>query len=332
MYTKIMNKKKIIFDTDIGCDDAVALVALLLNENIEIEAITCVKGNLKVDDVVSNALKVTHLCDKDIPVYKGCNTPMVRDMLKGRDHNTIMQRIRMEVDGKPVVIHEPSFNLPLPERKPEKKHAVSYIVDRLTETNEKIDIVAIGPLTNIAMAIRMEPSIIDNIGTIYIMGGGLYKGNRTPVAEANFYDDPEAAEIVLTSGAKCLIVPLEACEMGVTYTNEDLEEIKKVNNKISDFLYEELHGYIDRCNLLFNESIKSCCVYDYAAVAPLIDESVILKKKQEVVRVDFSAGMSDGQMVVDRRGNTPQLSTEIVYEMDSTKLHNILLEELKNWN
>ena len=91
MYTKIMNKKKIIFDTDIGCDDAVALVALLLNESIEIEAITCVKGNLKVDDVVSNALKVTHLCDKDIPVYKGCNTPMVRDMLKGRDHNTIMQ-------------------------------------------------------------------------------------------------------------------------------------------------------------------------------------------------------------------------------------------------
>lgn len=326
-----MDKRKVIFDCDIGCDDAVALIALLLSEKIDIMAITCVKGNIPVDDVAKNALKVVSLCGKDIPVYKGCNTPIVRDMLKGRDYNTLMQRIRMEIDGQEVLIHERSFKLPEPERKAEDIHAVSYLVDTLRHAKEKIDICAIGPLTNIGMALRLDPSIIDKIGTIYIMGGGLYIGNRTPLAEANFYDDPEAAEIVLTSGAKCLVCPIEPCEEAATYTPEDLEEIKKTNNKIADFIYEELHGYIDRCNILFKVDVSSCCVYDYAAVAPLLDENAITDKRREVVRVDISGGMADGQMVVDRRGMFEKKApVEVIYHMDKEKVHRMLLDELES--
>ena len=325
-----MDKRKVIFDCDIGCDDAVALIALLLNDDIEVQAVTCVKGNLNVDDVASNALKVLKLCGKDIPVYKGCNTPMVRDMLKGRDYNTLMQRIRMEIDGEQILIHERSFKLPESDRRPEEEHAVTYLVNALRNAREKIDICAIGPLTNLGMAIRLDPDIVKNINTIYIMGGGLYIGNRTPVAEANFYDDPEAAEIVLTSGANCIIFPIEACEMGVTYSKDDIDEIKRTNNRIADFLDQELRDYISRCNILFNVSIDSCCVYDYAAVAPLIDESVILEKRKDIVHVDISGGMSDGQMVVDRRGTSGERSpVEVVYRMDADKLHKLLLNELK---
>ena len=325
-----MDKREIIFDCDIGCDDAVALIALLLNDNINIKAITCVKGNIPVDDVANNALKVLSLCDKDIPVYKGCNTPIVRDMLKGRDYNTLIQRIKMVVDDKEILIHEKSFKLPMPDKKVEDEHAVSYIVNTLRKTKEKIDICAVGPLTNIGMAIRLDPDIVKNIGTIYIMGGGLFIGNRTPLAEANFYDDPEAAEIVLTSGAHCIICPIEPCEMGATYTLKQLDEIKAIGNKVSDFLYDELRAYIDRCVTLFKADVTSCCVYDYGAVAPLLDESVILEKKKELVRVDISAGMSDGQMVVDRRGMfETKLPTEIIYKLDSDKIHDILLKELK---
>ena len=326
-----MDKRKVIFDCDIGCDDAVALIALLLNEDIDITGITCVKGNIPVDDVADNALKVVKLCGKDIPVYKGCNTPIVRDMLKGRDYNTLIQRIRMEIDGKEILIHERSFRLPESERKAEDTHAVSYLVDTLRHSKEKIDIVAIGPLTNIGMALRLDPSIAEKIGTIYIMGGGLYIGNRTPLAEANFYDDPEAAEIVLTSGAKCLVCPIEPCEEAATYTIEDLEQIKNTNNKIADFIYEELHGYIERCGILFKADISSCCVYDYAAVAPMLDESVITDKRHEVVHVDISGGMADGQMVVDRRGMFEKIvPVEVIYHMDKEKVHQLLLDELSS--
>ena len=327
-----MDKRKVIFDCDIGCDDAVALIALLLNEDIYIIGITCVKGNIPVDDVADNALKVVKLCSKDIPVYKGCNTPIVRDMLKGRDYNTLMERIHMEIDGKEILIHEKNFNLPLPERKAESKHACTYLIETLMNAEEKIDICAVGPLTNIGMALRLEPKIIDHIGTIYIMGGGLYIGNRTPLAEANFYDDPEAAEIVLTSGAKCLICPIEPCEEGATYDQEDLKEIKACDNAVSDFLVEELQGYIDRCNILFNTDIDSCCIYDYVAVAPLIDESVITEKRKDIARVDISGGMADGQLVIDRRGMfNSDCKTEVIYHVDPEKIRKILLHELRNF-
>ena len=327
-----MEKRKVIFDCDIGCDDAVALIALLLSDKVEVIAITCVKGNVGVKDVVNNALKVSHLCKKDIPVYEGCSEPMVRDLLKGREHNTLMQRVKMEIDGKQILIHDPSFPLPLPERKAEEKHACSYIIDTLRNTQEKIDICAIGPLTNIAMALRLDPTIVNNIGTIYIMGGGLYIGNRTPLAEANFYDDPEAAEIVLTSGAHIILCPIEACEMGGTYDQKDLQEIKDTDNEIADFLYDELQGYIDRCNILFKGDVQSCCVYDYVAVAPLIDESIITEMHRDVAHVDISAGMADGQLVIDRRGMfKAEKPIDIIYKADAEKLHKILLDLLKNY-
>ena len=328
-----MDKNKVIFDCDVGCDDAVALIALLLNRDIDVMAITCVRGNIPVDDVVENALKISALCKKDVPVYRGCAEPMVRNLLKGRDYNTLMERIHMEIDGKEILIHEKSFDLPVPERKAESRHACTYLIETLMNAEEKIDICAVGPLTNIGMALRLEPKIIEHIGTIYIMGGGLYIGNRTPLAEANFYDDPEAAEIVLTSGANCLICPIEPCEEGATYDQDDLKDIKACNNAISDFLEEELQGYIDRCNILFNTDIDSCCIYDYVAVAPLIDENIITEKRRDIARVDISGGMSDGQLVIDRRGMFSNDSrTEVIYHVDPAKLREILLKELKDFS
>ena len=325
----LMNKKKVIFDCDIGCDDAVALIALLTCDDIEVEAITCVRGNIPVDDVVRNALKVSHLCGKDIPVYKGCSTAMVKGLIKGRESNTLMQTIHVEKDGKEILIHDPDFPLPLPERKVEDKHACSYLIERLKNAQEKIDICAVGPLTNIAMALRLEPEIVNNIGTIYIMGGGLYIGNRTPLAEANFYDDAEAAEIVLNSGANCLVCPIEACEDGATYTQNDIARIGELNNPVARFLEDELHGYIERCDILFGGGLESCCTYDYAAVAPLIDESVIKEKRRDIVHVDISGGMADGQMVIDRRGMFENESkVEVIYRMDAEKIHRILLDQL----
>lgn len=327
---KDMEKREVIFDCDIGCDDAIALIALLLSDKVDVKAITCVRGNLPVECVADNALKVTELLNKDIPVYVGCKEAMVRTLIKGRDYNTLMERIHMVKDGEEILIHQKSFDLPAPKKSPEDKHACTYIIETLKNSDHKIDICAVGPLTNIAMALRLDHSIVDKIGTIYIMGGGLYIGNRTPVAEANFYDDPEAAEIVLTSGAHCLVCPIEPCEMGGTYTEDDLKKFKDLNNPVGDFVSSMLQGYIDRCNILFDCDEHSCCAYDYVAVAPLIDESIIIEKRKDIVHVDISGGMSDGQMVVDRRGMMKDIyNTEVIYAADAEKLHSIFYNMLK---
>ena len=320
-----MNERKIIFDCDIGCDDAVALIALLTNKDADLIAITCVRGNLGVDDAVANALKVVELCGRDVPVYRGCDSAMVKDLHKGRDHNTLMQTVHKEINGEEILIHEKSFKLDEPLRKAQDRHAVSYLVETLLASRDKIDICAVGPLTNIGMAIRMDSRIVEKIGTIYIMG------DRTPLTEANFYDDPEAAEIVLTSGARCLVCPIEPCEEGATYDFRDLNDIKALNTPIADFLYEELHGYIDRCNILFGFNDEACCAYDYAAVAPLLDESVITEKRKDIVRVDISGGMAGGQMVIDRRGMFEnEGNVEVIYHMDAVRIHEMLLEQLRS--
>ena len=327
-----MEKKKVIFDCDIGCDDAVALAALLMADNVDVTAVTTVFGNRPVDNTTDNALRLISFMGKDIPVYRGCNTPIVRTLTRGRDLNTRMERIRMVVDGQEITIHEATLPLPESKRREEAKHACSYLIETLMNSDEKIDICATGPLTNIAMALRLEPRIAEKIGTLYIMGGGLYIGNRTPVAEANFYDDPEAAEIVLTSGIEIVLAPIEGCHSGATYTQDDIDEIDSVGTPLAHFLAEELRNFIKRCQILFAPDEDSCCIYDYAAAMPLIDASSVTDLRREICRVDFYGGMADGQLVVDRRGfDADHSSVQIIYEMDDKKVHNTLLKLLRGF-
>ncbi|MBQ6655452.1 MAG: nucleoside hydrolase [Erysipelotrichaceae bacterium] len=325
-----MEKKKVIFDCDIGCDDAVALAALLMSDNVDVIAVTTVFGNRPVDNTTDNALRLLSFMYRDIPVYRGCNTPMVRTLTRGRDLNTRMERIRMVIDGKEITIHEATLPLPESTRREEDRHACSYLIETLMNSEEKLDVCATGPLTNIAMALRLEPRIAEKIGTLYIMGGGLYIGNRTPVAEANFYDDPEAAEIVLTSGIEIVLAPIEGCHSGATYSQQDIDEIDSVGTPLAHFLAEELRNFIKRCQILFAPDENSCCIYDYAAVIPLIAPDAVRDIRREICRVDFYGGMADGQLVVDRRGfDSDHSSVQIIYELDSEKVHENLLSMLK---
>ena len=324
--------RKVIFDTDIGDDDAIALTALFLSQDVEVIAITTTQGNLPLENVVDNALRMVSYFDKDIPVYKGCSTPMVRTLTPGRAANTLMQNVEKYVDGKKVTIHFETLPLPKSNRKVEDKHACSYIVKTLTNTKEKIDICAIGPLTNIAMALRLNPSIVDNIGTIYIMGGGIYKANRTPAAEANFYEDPEAAEIVLNSGANIVLCPIEGCETGAIFDINDLAYIGSIDNKAAKFVYDVIDGYTKRAEILFGKSASECCVYDYAAIAALLDSNVISESSDEVCHVEIGGGMADGELVIDHRPYTPfKRNAHVIYEEDNSKAKELLFNLLKQY-
>ena len=324
-----MDKRKVIFDCDTGTDDAVALIAALKRDAFDILGITSVRGNIEVDKVVENNLRILDLLKMDIPVYRGCHRAMTRTLIPGRDKNTLMQTVAKEVGGKVLRIHDDELPLPKTARKAEEKHACSFIVDTLLNCDEKIDIIAVGPLTNLGVAFTMDSRIAEHIGTIYIMGGALAQGNRTPVAEANFYDDPEAAEIVLTSGCNVIVNGIEPNLEGATYDIDEIAELKTIGTPEACFVSDLLTGWISKCKVLFDTDSESCCIHDYAAVSQAIDPDTVTDMRPEICHVDISGGMCDGMLVVDRRVPEPVDSpVRVVYHMDAERTHALLRQLL----
>ena len=331
-------KRKMIIDCDTGTDDAVAVLALLLADNIDVIGITSVHGNLSVEEATRNNLSLVELLQKDVPVYQGCPHALTHGLFPGRTMNTLCQTIRKEYQGQLLRIHEPSLGLETGGRQPEREHAVSYLVRTLRETAEPIDVCAVGPLTNIAAALTMAPEIAGKIGTLYIMGGGIHTGNRTPVGEANFVDDAEAAAKVMLSGANILLGPIEANEAGATYGLKEIEAIEALGNRTATFVGALLRRFIWRCSYLWEPGFDlppydfhpdaTCCVHDWAAVAPAIDPAVVTEARPEICRVDCAGGMADGQLVIDRRGYNAAPNATVVYDMDGDRCKALLLSLL----
>ncbi len=188
---------RIILDTDPGLDDALALFLALASPEVQLEAITTVSGNVHVDLTTRNALTLLELAGRtDIPVARGCDRPLSRqpvfaDYVHG--HNGLG-----------------GVELPEPQLQPVSQHAVDLLIDRVMAAPREITLVPIGPLTNIAIALRKEPRIAEYVREVVIMGGALrVPGNVTPEAEFNIYADPHAAHIVFHAGWPIRLVTLD---------------------------------------------------------------------------------------------------------------------------
>lgn len=196
-----MSKKhRVIMDVDTGTDDAVAILMAAASEEIELLGICTVNGNRNVELTTDNTLRVIDFINKqdEIKVYKGCALPLVCTLDPAR--RPLIPYGDKYFDGQEN--HGNHLDLPETELMPQNRNAVSFLIDTLMESDGGIEIIAVGPLTNIAAAMRAEPRITDKIKQIMIMGGALEEGNSGPPqrAEFNFWADPEAAEIVLRSG------------------------------------------------------------------------------------------------------------------------------------
>ncbi|MFC6687623.1 nucleoside hydrolase [Jhaorihella thermophila] len=197
-----MSARKIIIDTDPGQDDAVAiLLALASPEEIEVLGITAVAGNVPLPLTARNARIVCELARRrDVPVFAGCAAPLKRPLVTAEHVHG-----KTGLDGP--VLPEPAMPL-------QDAHAVDFIVDTVRGLPEgEVTLCPLGPLTNVAMALRKAPDIAGRLREIVLMGGAYFEvGNITPAAEFNIYVDPEAAEIVFRSG-----VPLTAMPLDVTH-------------------------------------------------------------------------------------------------------------------
>ncbi len=194
-----MAPRKIIIDTDPGQDDAVAiLLALASPEDVEVLGITAVAGNVPLPLTQKNALIVCELANKtDTKVFAGCSAPLVRPLVTAEYVHG-----KTGLDG-PV--------LPDPVMQLQNGHAVDFIIESLrSEPSKSVTLCPLGPLTNIATAMKKAPDIIERIEEIVLMGGAYFEvGNVTPAAEFNIYVDPDAAAIVFESGAPITVMPLD---------------------------------------------------------------------------------------------------------------------------
>jgi inosine-uridine nucleoside N-ribohydrolase len=223
---------RIILDTDPGIDDALALFLALASPEVQLEAITTVNGNVGVNSTTRNALALLEFLGRtDIPVARGCDRPL----------------LRLHTDA--AYVHGDNglggVQLPEPHTRPVAQHAVDMIIERIMAAPGEITLVPIGPLTNIALAVRREPRIAQRVREVVIMGGALrVPGNVTPGAEFNIYVDPQAAHIVFHAGWPLRLVALDVT-MQARLPRSQVDALAATQSRVGSLMQEMLAYYFD---------------------------------------------------------------------------------------
>jgi pyrimidine-specific ribonucleoside hydrolase len=288
--------RRIIIDTDPGIDDAMAIFLALRSQELKVEAITPVAGNVPLDLTLPNALRLVEIAGRtDIPVAAGASHPLVRRLVTaGHVHG---------VNGLAGV------DFPEPKIKPVRETAPEIIRRIVRENPGEITIVAVGPLTNVALALRADPELARMIPAIAIMGGSLSGGNMTPAAEFNLYVDPEAARIVFDANIPLTMVGLDVTRKCLV-SEQHIKRLEAANNPVSQAAGKILRATYER--MRHGGEVTDIALHDALAVASLIDHDVITRKDYyvEVETVgEWTAGQTlgyDGHAPVRK---SPQMET-----------------------
>lgn len=287
------NKIKTILDCDVGHDDAIALMLGAAHPQIDLLGICAVAGNQVLPKTLKNTLHVVQHLNLSIPVYAGMDRPMVRDQV-------IADNIHGET-GLDGPVFEPLKICA------EKEHAVEYLIHTLLCSQEKITLVPVGPLSNIGMALRLEPKIAEKIDKIVLMGGAYGLGNYTAAAEFNIFADPEAAHIVFTSGVPIVM-------MGLDLTNQVLadmsviERMENIGNKAGK-LFGDMMRFTFETQKTFG--LTAGPVHDVTAMAYVVEKD-IFETKPAYVEICLDKGPCYGRTVCDFYGTTGKKPNALV--------------------
>ncbi len=277
-----MPASRIIIDTDPGVDDALAILLALASPEIQLEALTTTQGNVTLETATRNALAVLELANAgQIPVAAGSVLPLVQPL-----------RASAHVHGESGV---GNARLPEPRTKPVAGHAVDYLIERVMAEPGEISILPVGPLTNIAMALRKEPGFAQAVKQLVIMGGAILEyGNVTPLAEFNIYVDPHAAHIVFHSGIPMTLIPLDVTHKCLL-TQEHLDRLVKIDSPISRFIRDAVEVYLDAS---FKLGYEGSALHDPLTLATIIAPE-LLTLEEYYVDVDISGGVAMGKTFAD---------------------------------
>ncbi|MER9406285.1 nucleoside hydrolase [Mesorhizobium caraganae] len=306
--------RKIIIDTDPGQDDAVAILLALGSAELEIVGITAVAGNVPLKLTEKNARKICELAGRpDINVYAGAIRPLARELVTAE-----------EVHGK-TGLNGPQ--LPDPKMKLQHQYAVDFIVETLMkEEAGTITLCALGPLTNVALALIREPKIAPRIKEIVLMGGGFFEGgNVTPTAEFNIYVDPQAADLVFKSGIPIVMMPLDVTHKALT-TAKRTQAIRKLGTRVGTATAEMLE-FFER----FDEEkygTDGGPLHDPCVIAYMLKPDLFSGRKCNVT-VETASELTMGMTVIDWWGVTKRPKNAMVMrDIDHDAFFALLLERL----
>ena len=275
--------RPIIIDTDPGQDDAVALLLALASPmELEILAITTVAGNVPLELTTRNALMMVELAGRpEVPVYAGCDRPMIRDLITAE-----------YVHGKTGI---DGAETPPPTTSPADGHAVEHIVEAV-RAHPGLTVCTLGPLTNIGSALQQSPDIAHSIDQIVLMGGGFFEGgNTTPAAEFNIYVDPHAADIVFRSGIPLVMLPLDVTHKALT-SDRRVDAFKNLGNKSGTATAGMLEFY-ERYDM-GRYGTEGAPLHDPTVIAYLLEPD-LFDGRNCFVQIETESEVTMGMTVVD---------------------------------
>lgn len=308
---------KLILDVDTGTDDAVALMLAALHPDLELVAATTVNGNVPVELCTENTLRVFDAIGVNVPVYEGARRPMVRPDFP----------VPREAAGGSG-IHGEYLDLPPARSAKQRERAVDFLIDAyMSPEGADIVLVPVGPLTNVALAMAVEPRIVERIPRTIIMGGGHEIGNVTPAAEFNIWADPEAAKVVLTSGVRNLtLVPLDATHKALV-TLDDCRRLRELGTPAGDaaatVVERRIAGYGATQPMAIPDAAP---VHDALCVAALVDPSIITTHPFHA-DVETNGELTVGRTVIDTHRRTGKDATvDVAMDADGERFVRLLME------
>ena len=307
--------KKIILDCDPGHDDAVAILLALGNPEIDLIGVTTVGGNQSLDKVTYNARAVLEKAHAThIPVHAGCDRPILRS-----------QEVAASIHGESGL---DGVELPVPTRPLEDMHAVNYIIKTIMESDPTITLVPTGPLTNIALACRLEPRIVERVKEVVLMGGGYHRGNWSAVAEFNIKVDPEAAHIVFNEPWPLTMVGLDLTHQALC-TPAVQKRIEEIDTPLAHFV----SGLMDSFRKAYqdNQDFQDPPVHDPCTIAYLIDSAVVQTRRCPL-DVEIHSELTLGMTVADLRGSEPSAKdchTQVATKLDFDKFWDLVTDAIE---
>ena len=308
---------RVFVDCDPGIDDAVALAYLAARPEVEILGVGAVFGNNTVTVTARNALRLLALYGRpDVPVAVGAGRPLVQE-----------PRLAEHVHGDNGL---GDVELPEPEREPVAESAAELLVRLARENPGELDVLAVGPLTNLAIAIGLEPRLPELVRRLVVMGGAVeVPGNVGSHAEANIVNDPEAAEVVFAAGFDLDLVALDIT-MKTVATSDWLDRLKEVPGERAERTSAFLDFYADFYKGVFG--VRQCAMHDPLAAAVLADPHLVTEAFEAPIRVELTGSLTRGMTVADRRprpGRDERRVTRVITSVSGDEFLDRMLDSLR---